>query len=201
MGSNGRRVRDACRLDIGEKSVTGQVGKTRHSQGLTSEMVVMESFLKCFSMVARGLLLDLAHLLFQICCSAPFLCTEAAKHKNAASLAVVCPCAMISIANVKATAANKLKEIYPPQSRVHSGSSRRLFKKLDPKPNDFCPSLPLPLLVRFGVIEAEDRLYKEWKIAARMDDLRASERSRATQKALNRFGPSLVEMKRASLRP
>ena len=63
------------------------------------------------------------------------------------------------------------------------------------------PSLALPLLVRFGVIEAEDRLYKEWKIAARMDDHRASERARATQKALNRFGPSLVEMKRASLRP
>ena len=61
-----------------------------------------------------------------------------------------------------------------------------LFKKRgEPMlPNDFCP----------GVIEAEDRLYKEWKIAARIEN-------EGTQKALNRFGPSLVEMKRASLRP
>ena len=54
------------------------------------------------------------------------------------------------------------------------------------------PSLALPLLVRFGVIEAEDRLYKEWKIAARMDDHRASERaSRSDTKGTESIWPLL----------
>ena len=77
---------------------------------------------------------------------------------------------MISIANVKVTEANRRpREIYPEPNRVFPPAvpeNEGRLRNLSRSPMIFVPR-------PFGVIEAEDRLYKEWKIAAWMDDHRA----------------------------